>query len=210
MAERHSEDLELVYRARNSDELTAAYGKWASEYDRETLSSSYCLPFFALSWVARHVPRGAGPLLDAGCGTGLSGPCLKALGYAPLEGLDFSEEMLKLAASRDAYDVLKRATLGEVLPWSDGHFAACLSTGVFTEGHAPASGLNELCRITRKGGHAIFIVRDIVFESGGFAAVMSLLQENGLWRQVEESVPFRAFVIDEPDVLVKAYVFEVL
>ena len=60
--------------------------------------------------------------------------------------------------------MLKQAELGKTLPWPDGHFAAFFSTGVFTEGHAPASGLDELVRITRTGGHAIVTVRDIVLE----------------------------------------------
>ena len=97
----------------------------------------YCLPFMITAWVARYVPKGKGPLLDAGCGTGLSGPYLRALGYDAIEGLDFSEEMLAIARRRNAYSELKQAVLGETLPWPDGHFAAFLSTGVFTEGHAP-------------------------------------------------------------------------
>jgi predicted TPR repeat methyltransferase len=150
-----------------------------------------------------------GPLLDAGCGTGLSGPYLKALGYKSVEGLDFSDEMLALAQKRGAYDKLERATLGEELLWPDGHFSAFLSTGVFTEGHAPARSLFELCRITRPGGHAIFTVRDTVFESGGFADVFAELFARGVWQSVEESPFWRPYAIDEPDVQVKAYVFRI-
>lgn len=210
MAGRSNEELEQVYNAGTPDELNAAYANWAAGYDRDTLAAGYCLPFQALAWVSRHVRPDAGPVLDAGCGTGLSGPYLNALGYLEIEGLDFSEEMLRLAGSRGAYAALKRATLGEELPWADNHFTAFLSTGVFTEGHAPASSLAELCRITRPGGHAIFTVRDKIFETGGFAAVIADLSARGIWRQLEQSQPFRAFALDEPDVLVTAFVFEVL
>lgn len=210
MPKRSNDDLEQVYAAGTPDELNAAYANWAAGYDRDTLAAGYCLPFQALAWVSRYVKPDTGPVLDAGCGTGLSGPYLGALGYRHVEGLDFSEEMLRLAGSRGAYDDLKRATLGEALPWADNHFAAFLSTGVFTEGHAPASSLGELCRITRPGGHAIFTVRDKIFETGGFAAVIADLTARGIWRQLEQSPPFRAFALDEPDVLVSAHVFEVL
>jgi len=81
---------------------------------------------------------------------------------------------------------------------------------VFTEGHAPASSLDELVRITRAGGHAIFTVRDVVLGKGGFRAKFAELEQAGRWRPVEESPWFRAFAIDEPDVLVKAFVFEIL
>jgi predicted TPR repeat methyltransferase len=207
---RHSEGLEQVYSAKTDTELTRAYASWSGEYDRETAASGYCLPFLIAAWVARYVPRDAGPLLDAGCGTGLSGPYLKALGYQSIEGLDFSTEMLAIASTRNAYGELTQAALGGPLPWADGHFAAFFSTGVFTEGHAPASSLDELARITRAGGHAVFTVRDVVLERGGFLAKFSELETAGRWRLLEESQPFRAFAIDEPDVLVKVFVFEVL
>lgn len=202
--------LERVYAARSDAELAEAYAAWSGIYDQETAALGYCLPFMITSWVARHVPRGVGPLLDAGCGTGLSGPYLRALGYAEVEGIDFSQQMLDIAAARAAYSRLTRATLGGPLPFPDGHFAAFLSTGVFTQGHAPAASLHELVRITRPGGLAIFTVRDSVLEAGGFLQVFGELERSGTWRPVEESPSFRAFAVGEPEVLVKAYVFAVL
>lgn len=208
--ERESEGLAQVYAATTPQELAQAYAAWARAYDRETASSGYCLPFVIAAWVARHVPKDAGPVLDAGCGTGLSGPILKALGYDDLAGLDMSNEMLAIAGSRQSYGELKKAALGGPLPWSDNHFAAFLSTGVFTQGHAPASSLDELVRITRPGGKAIFTVRDVVLDTDGFSATFKRLTNSGRWLLLEESRPFRAFAVDEPDVLVKAFVFEVL
>jgi predicted TPR repeat methyltransferase len=202
--------LDLVYSARTPDELHDAYSAWANEYDRETAELGYGLPFLIGAWVARYVPRGDGPILDAGCGTGLSGPYLKALGYDHIEGLDMSAEMLRLARGRNVYRALKQADLGGQLPWADGHFAAFLSTGVFTEGHAPASSLDELVRITQRGGHAIFTVRDTVLETGGFRDLFATMEEARRWRPIEESPPFRAFAVGEPEVQVKAFVFEVL
>lgn len=201
--------LDRVYAAQTQEELASAYAAWAADYDRETIALGYCLPFVIAAWVARHVPRGAAPLLDAGCGTGLSGPFLKALGYRDLAGLDYAQDMLDLAAGRGVYGELRQAELGRTLPWPDGRFAAFFSTGVFTAGHAPASSLDELVRITRPGGHAVFTVRDVVLEEGGFRDVFERLERAGRWRRTEESEPFRAFVLAEPEVLVKAFVFEI-
>lgn len=202
--------LDSVYGADTPETLAQAYAAWAATYDSETASLGYLLPFLITAWVARHVPSGQGPLLDAGCGTGLSGPSLKALGYGDIAGLDLSDDMLKLAGSRNAYSELKKAMLGGPLPWPDGHFRAFFSTGVFTISHAPASGLHELVRITRKGGHAIFTVRDQVFDSGGFAGVIANLEKQGKWRLVEESPWFRCYAVTEPEARVKTFVFEVL
>ncbi|TIQ75492.1 MAG: class I SAM-dependent methyltransferase, partial [Mesorhizobium sp.] len=180
-----------VYAADTPEALAQAYAAWAATYDSETASLGYLLPFLIAAWVARHVPSGEGPLLDAGCGTGLSGPSLKALGYQDIAGLDLSDEMLDIAGSRQAYSELKQAMLGGPLPWPDGYFRAFFSTGVFTISHAPASGLHELVRITKKGGHAIFTVRDQVFESGGFRDVLAELERDKKWRPLEESPWFR-------------------
>lgn len=202
--------LDSVYSAQTPEELATAYAAWAATYDAETASLGYLLPFLVTAWVTRFVPAGEGPLLDAGCGTGLSGPSLKALGYHDLAGLDLSEDMLKIAGSRQAYDDLRPAMLGGPLPWPDRHFRAFFSTGVFTMGHAPASGLHELVRMTRKGGHAIFTVRDQVFSNGGFQAVFDELARQGKWRMLEESPWFRCYAIAEPTALVKTFVFEIV
>ena len=210
MSDKANAALDTVYSAKSPDELSTAYAAWAATYDAETASLGYLLPFLIVAWIARYVPVGDGPLLDAGCGTGLSGPSLRTLGYDDIAGLDLSSEMLRIAGSRGAYGELKEAALGGPLPWPDGHFRAFFSTGVFTIGHAPASGLHELVRITRKGGHAIFTVRDQVFTSGGFQSVFDELERAKKWRPVEESPWFRCYAIAEPDALVKAFVFEIL
>jgi hypothetical protein len=58
---------------------------------------------------------------------------------------------------------------------------------------------------------AIFTVRDTIFHSGGFdSTIEDLTERAGIWRRLEQSPPFRAFALDEPDVLVSAHVFEVL
>ena len=114
-----------------------------------------------------------------------------------------------IAGSRGAYGELKQAELGSQLPWPDGYFRAFFSTGVFTISHAPASGLHELVRITEKGGHAIFTVRDQALDSGRFREVFAELERRRKWLPVEESAWFRAYAIAEPDALVKTFVFEI-
>lgn len=207
--ERVSDALNQVYAARNEAELAAAYAAWSNGYDRETAALGYCLPFMIAAWVARYVPADAGPLLDAGCGTGLSGPYLAALGYRDIDGLDMSAEMLALARGRGVYRNLIEAALGGRLPIEDGAYAAVYSTGVFTKGHAPASSLDDLARIVRPGGPVIFTVRDSVLEAGGFRPKFAELERSGHWTKVEESPSFRAFAVAEPEVTVKAFVFRI-
>jgi SAM-dependent methyltransferase len=201
--------LHRVYAARSAAELDAGYADWAATYDRDTLGQGYHLPFAVCAWVARHVPPGAGPLLDAGCGTGLSAPILAALGYGEVHGLDASAAMLAAARARGGYERLVEARLGEALPFADGAYAGVLSAGTFTAGHAPATALSELVRVTRPGGAVVLTVRDSLLGPGGFHAAFDRLAAEGRWTPLEESAPFRAFLLSEPEVLVRAFAFRV-
>ena len=64
--------------------------------------------------------------------------------------------MLVAAANKKKYRDARQLTLGEPQDFADGHSAAVFSAGVFTEGHAPLSGFDELVRVTRAGGRIVF------------------------------------------------------
>ena len=207
---KRSNRLQQVYDAVNDEQLSHAYSEWASRYDRDLLEEGYILPFFVPAFVARHVAINAGPILDAGVGTGLSGPYLRALGYQHLVGMDMSEKMLAVAEERRCYNELKPAVLGQALPWPDDHFAAVMSAGVFTEGHAPAAGLDELVRITRAGGFGVFNIRESIFAKGGFDQKLDELQSSGQIEVVETSPPFASFAFDNEDVIGRVHVLKIL
>jgi len=207
-AEAESEAMAAVYAARSPEELKAGYAAWAETYDEETAASGYRLPHLVAMLVALHVAVDAGAVLDAGCGTGLGGDLLHALGYRGIVGLDMSDPMMERAARLGAYAELVRGVLGETLPFPDGRFAAVMTAGVFTLGHAPASGLRELVRVTRPGGRLLFSVRDVVHDNQGFREEQAALEAEGHWRLVEALGPVRAFTVREPHVLVRLFAYE--
>jgi hypothetical protein len=77
------------------------------------------------------------------------------------------------------YSLLIQVEFGKTLPFFDGRFAAFISFGVFTAGHAPASSLFELVQILKLGGFAVFTVRDSTFESRGFRDVFCAVRSAG-------------------------------
>ena len=117
--------------------------------------------------------RGTGPVLDAGCGTGLLGDWLTIMGFAPIEGLDLSAGMLAVARAKGAYARLHQLALGQDLPFEDGQFAAVISTGVFTTGHVGAEALPELIRITATGGPLVLTVKTTLWEGGFKEALLA-------------------------------------
>ena len=118
--------------------------------------------------------------------------------------------MPEMARLRGCYDDLQNAVLDEKLPWPDDHFAAFISAGVFTTGHALASSLDKLIRITRPGGYAIFNIRQSVFEENGFADKLKTQEADGLVKLVEVSPPFAGFAYDKDDILGFVHVLQVL
>ncbi len=173
MADRHEGHLGAVYAAAGSrDAIAAGYDAWAESYDQQMALNGYRHPAIGVAMLARFAPRGTGPVLDAGCGTGLLADWLNLLGLTPVEGLDLSDGMLAVAARKGTYARLTRAALGDPLDYADGAFGAVISTGVFTTGHVGAEALPELIRILRPGGAMVLTVKLDVWE-GGFATALA-------------------------------------
>lgn len=181
--------LGAVYAAKAPEEVARAYDGWAATYDADMARAGYRHPAIGLALLARHVPRGTAPILDAGAGTGLVGEWLGLIGYPDVEALDISEGMLAVARSKNIYSVLHQAALGSPLPFADNHFAGVVSTGVFTSGHVGAEGLDELIRATRSGGIIVLTVKDTVW-TNGFEARIAELAAAQIIAVVEETEPY--------------------
>lgn len=162
----HDGHLGAVYAAARPEELAAGYDAWAESYEADMARAGYRHPAVCLALLARHLPRGAAPLLDAGCGTGLIGEWLGILGYPEADGLDLSEGMLAVAARKGAYRTLHRLALDGPLPFADGVYAGIVSSGVFTTGHVGAEALGELARVCAKGGVLVLTVKMPLWEEG--------------------------------------------
>lgn len=190
MAEGHHEGtLGAVYEAKRPEEVAALYDRWAETYDADMALAGYRHPTICLALIARHLPRGAAPLLDAGAGTGLIGEWLGLLGYPHVEALDISQGMLARAAKTNAYKALHCLALGRPLPFADGHFAGIVSAGVFTSGHVGIEGLDELIRICRPAGVIVLTVKSTLWD-GGFAARLEELEGSGTIVRAEETPPY--------------------
>ena len=79
--------LDKVY-ANTSDDTRDLYAQWSTSYDQEVAENGYATPSRAAKALASHVEDLSTPVLDYGCGTGLSGIALRKVGFSNLHGID--------------------------------------------------------------------------------------------------------------------------
>jgi len=199
--------LDQVYGAEGDPSaLRAAYDDWAATYERDVDRLGHRSPALVAAMLARHLPADAGPVLDAGAGTGIMAELLRPLGFAELVGLDLSPQMLAAAERRGGYGRLVCARLGGPLDFTDDQFAAVVSSGVMTVGHAPPESFDELLRVTRPGGLLVFSLTGGAARDGGFSAKLAALAEAGRWQEVAVSGAYDALPYLQADAPVTAHV----
>ena len=140
--------VQWVYSSRDNQELEERYDQWSKDYDRDLSTEfEYRSPRRAAEILVAHVPRDA-RILDAGAGTGLVGEILASMGYRRMVAMDLSQGMLEEARKKGVYEDFHQMVMGETLDYETGFFDAVITVGVLTVGHAPASSLDELVRVT--------------------------------------------------------------
>jgi SAM-dependent methyltransferase len=202
-------DLARLYGAADLDALRGEYDRIAPLYDAGVGEEmAYASPR-AVAAVARRLLEPDGEVLDAGAGTGLLGAELARAGFRRLDALDLSGGMLDEAARKSLYRDLRVGTLGERLDYETASYDGVVSAGVLTAGHAPASSLDELVRVTRPGGHVIFTLRSDT-SLPGFDEKIAELEQARRWALVDRGEEFQALPKGEPLVLVRVWAFRVL
>ena len=204
-----SQWLDKVYLARNNTELAEGYDAWAQDYEQDVLSFGYKIPAIMSGLIGRYLPSGTDRILDAGAGTGILGENLAVMGYKDLVGIDLSAGMLEVARKKGVYRNLLQMTLGQKLDFADNTFAAAVSMGVFTEGHAPAESFDELIRITKSGGYVIFSVRNDVYSNQGFKEKQDVLEKEEKWQLLEKTDAFQALPRGDSKIFNRVFVYRV-
>lgn len=194
-------ELNALYNADSLEALRERYDAWAAQYEEDAKALGRMLPPAVAGMVGKHAPPGGtGPVMDAGCGTGVMGQVLTTLGYGPIDGLDLSPGMLEMAARKNVYRRFHEAAIGpDRLRITAAYYNLCVVVGVFTLGHAGPEGLDELVRITRRGGVLIFSASMPVLDDT-FQAKIQHLCDQGKWRLLEATPPFPT-ILNSPDAL---------
>ena len=129
-------------------------------------------------------------ILDAGCGTGLTGTALKNTGYTRITGIDISANSLSLAHNTGAYERLAEQDLQrQPFPFKKGEFGGIICVGVLTYIEKPKALFEEFCRLVRPGGCIVFTHRDDLIKPYKYPEILLDLQERGCWKNLLTTEP---------------------
>jgi predicted TPR repeat methyltransferase len=174
----------------DSDTVQRDYDTFAEggEYDETFAEWGYVGPETAAAIMRNYVPT-TSRVLDAACGSGLTGTALRTLGYGRIEGVDISAPLLRLAEQTGAYERVTQMDLQSYpLPIGDNSFDAVCFIGALTYFETPEI-LRQLCRIVRTGGHIVFSQRDDIMREQNYQQKLDELEREGLWRRVFGTEP---------------------
>jgi predicted TPR repeat methyltransferase len=200
--------LQWIYASQTVDELRERYDVWAADYDSDLDGMRWSAPQAGADRCSHFATPGA-EILDAGCGTGLVGVALAALGHDHIVGFDLSPGMLELSAARGVYAALHQGSLLDRLPFDDGRFGSVVAVGVFTLGHVDGSAFAELARVTSPGGHVSIVFRDDVIDRLGCRAEQQRLVDIGTWELVEVTEG-SALIHEDGDIIMRVWTWRVL
>jgi len=145
--------LRKVYEIEDPSEIRDYYNDWAQNYDAELTANGYASPRRVAAALADLAPDLSSPVLDYGCGTGLSGEAMRAAGFSTVDGADPAGEMLAAAESKGVYRRCVHLDLeADEAPFGAGEYAVAAAVGLIGPGAGPLELFDEIMGYVAAGG----------------------------------------------------------
>ncbi len=195
-----------VIRAPDNEELRRRYDLWAQQYDDDVGNiEDYLAPRETVAVAAATFDTSA-RIMDAGAGTGLVGQAMKKAGFETLVAADYSEEMLKIAASKGIYSEIHCCDFSTETELPAGSFDGFVTCG--TTSQVPCASLREYARVLRPGGKLVFAAATDAWNDCGYADVFAELETAGQISLVSRGEAFQMMPTTEPEFYCEILVIE--
>ncbi len=148
--------IDDVYKITEPEAMKQLYDEWSSSYDDEIKGHGYATPRRCATALAGIADDLAVPVLDFGCGTGISGEAFAEAGFSVIDGCDLSENMLEVARSKNIYRDLRQNNAGNPVFFAPGTYRSIAAVGVISVGAAPVGVLEQLLNALPAGGTLTF------------------------------------------------------
>lgn len=152
--------LDKAYGLDTNEDASQFYNDWASTYDAEIAENGYATPGRCAEALFTKLPEPQTPVLDFGCGTGLSGLALRLAGFEVVDGIDPSPDMLAQATAKGVYRSLSSLDVTDKTPVPKGAYKAIAAIGVIGPGAAPVLTFDILMNALDHGGYLVFSYND--------------------------------------------------
>ncbi len=162
--------LKNTYNLNSAQETQEHYQNWAASYDDEVDEHGYVTPDRVAAALWSFIADAEVPVLDYGCGTGLSGVALSKAGFHVIDGMDPSPNMLKGAAAKGVYRNLIGFDVTIPEPIEAGAYSAITSIGVIGAGAAPPETFDLLMNALPRGGYLAFSFNDHTLADHAYTA----------------------------------------
>lgn len=168
-----------VYELETVDETLALYSKWAKTYAEDITAGGYMTPKRCAEALACHTSDLTIPVLDVGCGTGISGAALRDAGFSDVSGTDVNAEMLAEATRLGIYRTQWLSDLDDPFPFETGTYGAIAAIGVVGSGAAPLSYLHAFLEKLGPGDLTTFSFNDYTLKQPEFGNAVAELVDSG-------------------------------
>lgn len=155
------------------------YDAWSDTYDTEITENGYALPERIAEAAAQVMTDRTQQVLDFGCGTGLSGAALAAQGFATIDGMDVSADMMARAEPKAIYRALTLADPNTAPPIAKGAYPLIVACGVIGSGAAPLDVLDTLASCLNTGGKLAFSFNDKTLADPAYSDRVRAHTQNG-------------------------------
>lgn len=186
----HPDQDGLRNMSRDSEDVARHYDDWADAYDQNLRDWGYEAPEQTAARLHDALGRTDVAVLDAGCGTGLSGEALAQEGFATIDGIDVSPRSVRIAERTGVYRETATVDLQKSgIPGADDRYDGLACVGVMTYLPDGDSTLREFARVLKPGGCMVLTQRSDLMEERGFRTMLQQLRGAGVFARFDVSGP---------------------
>lgn len=171
--------LDKTYATSGADAMRDLYDDWAASYEDEVGENGYATPARLAHALLQAQPDRSVPILDYGCGTGLSGQAFAQAGFTAIDGMDPSTGMLEKCREKGLYRNLIELDLDGPLPIQPDQYRTIMAVGVISTGAGPARLMDDLIALLPSGGFFGLSLNDHALADPEYPAGIQRLKDAG-------------------------------
>ncbi|MDG1531654.1 MAG: methyltransferase domain-containing protein [Paracoccaceae bacterium] len=178
--------LNQIWKAKTVDETHALFEEWANDYESDMADVGYVTPDRIARISATLVDDLTAPVLDYGCGTGLSCQSMLKMGFTTLDGTDISQKMLNYANSKSIYRRVihtEPASMGAI---NGREYGLIIAAGVISRGAAGPETLDFLIENMGSGAILVFSYNQTTLDDPVYMDNLAAVKQSGVVEIVAE------------------------